>query len=70
MGYQPSYFVKLSPDSLPLPLLSIHSDIEFIMEDTLEKASNEHRTIYYSSQLRVMDISQNIRSMGLKLSDN
>jgi hypothetical protein len=40
------------------------------MEDALEKASNEHRTIYYASQLRVLDISQNIRAMGVKLTDN
>lgn len=38
------------------------------MENALELVSNEHRSIYYSAQLRIIDVSQNIRAMGVKMS--
>ncbi len=40
------------------------------MEDDLENISNDHRSIFYSAQLRIIDVSQNIRALGTRLSEN
>jgi hypothetical protein len=40
------------------------------MEDILQTVSNEHRGIYYGVQLKIMDITQNIKLMGSAFKDN
>jgi hypothetical protein len=40
------------------------------MEDILQTVSNGHRSMYYAVQLKLMDVSQNIKLMGTSFKEN
>jgi hypothetical protein len=40
------------------------------MEDILQSVSNDHRSIYFAVQLKLMDLTQSIKLMGASFKEN